>query len=88
VLGASDRATQRVQGAARGEAGTLRLLYTVVTAFETTPALLEFLSTRHPELKVSAHEVYGADVTDRRLAGKCDLALMPMASVPQGSARD
>jgi DNA-binding transcriptional LysR family regulator len=72
-----------VQAAARGEAGTLRLLYTLVTAFETTPALLERLSTRHPELKVSAHEVYGADVTDRLLAGKCDVALMPMGSLPR-----
>lgn len=84
VLAASDRATRRVQAAGRGEAGTLRLDYTLVTAFETTPALLEFLDRRHPELKVSAHEVYGADVTDRLLAGKCDLALMPMGSLPRG----
>ena len=84
VLAASDRATQRVQAAARGEAGTLRVVYTLVTAFETTPAVLELLSRRHPDLKVSAHEVYGADVTDRLLAGKCDVALMPMGSLPRG----
>jgi DNA-binding transcriptional LysR family regulator len=84
VLAASDRATRRVQAAAGGEAGTLRLVYTLVTAFETTPALLELLRRRHPELNVSAHEVYGADVTDRLLAGKCDLALMPMGSLPRG----
>jgi DNA-binding transcriptional LysR family regulator len=84
VLAASDCATRRVQAAARGQAGTLRLVYTLVTAFETTPALLELLSRRHPELKVSAHEVYGADVTDRLLAGECDLALMPMGSLPRG----
>src|SRR5262249_13176473 len=84
VLADSDRATRRVQAAARGEAGTLRLLYTLVTAFETTPALIELLSTRHPELEVSAQEVYGADVTDRLLAGRCDVALMPMGSLPRG----
>jgi DNA-binding transcriptional LysR family regulator len=84
VLAASDRATRRVQAAARGEAGTLRLDYTLVTAFETTPALLERLSTRHPELKVSAHEIYSADVTERLLAGRCDIALMPMGSLPRG----
>ena len=84
VLAASDRATRRVQAAARGEAGTLRLTYTLVTAYETTPSLLELLSRRHPELKVSAREVYGADVTDLLLAGNCDLALMPMGSLPRG----
>jgi hypothetical protein len=31
---------------------------------------------------------YGADVTDRLLVGKCDLALMTMASLPRGSATD
>ena len=84
VLAASDRATRRVQATDRGEAGTLRLAYTLVTAFETTPALLELLSGRHPELKVSAREVYGADVTDLLLEGKCDVALMPMGSLPRG----
>src|SRR5215472_6497846 len=84
VLAASDRATRRVKAAARGEAGTLRLDYTLVTAFETTPALLERLSRRHPKVKVTAREVYGADVTGRLLAGRCDIALMPMGSVPRG----
>jgi DNA-binding transcriptional LysR family regulator len=84
VLAASDRATRRVQAAARGEAGTLRLIYTLVTAYETTPSILELLRRRHPELKVSAREVYGADVTDLLLAGNCDLAFMPMGSLPRG----
>jgi DNA-binding transcriptional LysR family regulator len=50
VLAASDRAVRRVQAAARGEAGTLRLVYTLATAWETTPSLLELLSKRHPQL--------------------------------------
>jgi DNA-binding transcriptional LysR family regulator len=84
VLAASDRAVRRVQAAARGEAGTLRLVYTLATAYETTPALLELLSKRHPQLKVNAREVYGADVTDLLLGGQCDLALAPMTSYPHG----
>src|SRR5262249_22766997 len=40
VLAAADRAARRVQAAARGEAGTLRLVYTLVSAFETVPVLL------------------------------------------------
>jgi DNA-binding transcriptional LysR family regulator len=75
---------RRVQAAARGEAGTLRLVYTLVTAFDTVPSLLELLRKRHPELEVSASEVYGADVADLVLAGQCDLALLPMTSQAAG----
>jgi DNA-binding transcriptional LysR family regulator len=84
LLTASDRAVRRVQAVARGEAGTLRLAYTLVTAYETTPALLERMSKRHPDLKVNAREVYGADVTDLLLGAKCDLALMPTGSPRAG----
>jgi DNA-binding transcriptional LysR family regulator len=84
LLATSDRAVRRVQAAARGEAGTLRLLYTLVAAYETAPSLLEALSQRHPELKISAREVYGADVADLLLGGSCDVALMPMGSLPGG----
>jgi DNA-binding transcriptional LysR family regulator len=84
VLAASDRAVRRVQAAGRGEVGTLRLVYTLATAFETTPALLELLGERHPELKVSPREVYGADVADLLQSGRCELALAPMTSYPQG----
>ncbi len=84
VLAASDRAVRRVQAAARGEAGTLRLVYTLATAYVTTPALLDALSDRHADLKVSAREVYGADIGGLVLNGECDLALAPMTSYPRG----
>jgi DNA-binding transcriptional LysR family regulator len=42
------------------------------------------LRERHPELRVSASEVYGADVADLVLSGQCDLALLPMTSQPAG----
>jgi DNA-binding transcriptional LysR family regulator len=84
LLATSDRAVRRVQAAARGEAGTLRLVYTLVAAYETAPSLIEALGQRHPELKIGAREVYGAEVTDLLLAGSCDIALMPMGSLPGG----
>jgi DNA-binding transcriptional LysR family regulator len=84
VLAASDRAVRRAQAAARGEAGTLRLVYTLATAWETTPSLLEMLNKRYPELKISAREVYGADVAELLLSARCDLALAPMTSFPAG----
>jgi DNA-binding transcriptional LysR family regulator len=84
VLAASDRAVRRVKAAARGEAGTLRLVYTLATAYQTTPALLELLGDRHPGLKVTVREVYGADVAELLLGGRCDLALAPMTTYPSG----
>jgi DNA-binding transcriptional LysR family regulator len=84
VLAVSDRAVRRAQAAARGEAGTLRLVYTLATTYQTTPSLLESLSNRHPQLKVSAREVYGGDVADLLLGGQCDIALAPMTSYPHG----
>jgi DNA-binding transcriptional LysR family regulator len=84
VLTASERAVRRAQAAARGEAGTLRLVYTLATAYVTTPALLDALAEQHAELKVSAREVYGSDVGGLVLGGDCDLALAPMTSYPRG----
>src|SRR6516165_12540158 len=44
VLAAADRAARRVQAAARGEVGTLRLAYTLTTVWETIPTLLARLA--------------------------------------------
>ena len=82
VLASADRAAQRVQAAARGEAGTLRLVYTLVSAFETVPLLLDRLGRDYPHLKVDAREVFGCDVTMLLRDGECDLALAPLTSYP------
>lgn len=84
VLGAADRAVGRVRAASRGEAGTLRIVYTFVTASDTVPRLLGRLAEVHPQLKVSAREVYGADVPTLLRSEQCDLALAPMTSHPRG----
>jgi len=54
VLADADRAARRVQAASRGEAGTLRLAYTLVSAFETVPLLLDRLERDYPLLRVDA----------------------------------
>ena len=84
VIAASERAVRRVQAVARGEAGTLRLVYTLATAYQTTPALLDLLGRRYPGLNVVAREVFGADVPKLLLEGDCDLALAPMTTYPAG----
>jgi DNA-binding transcriptional LysR family regulator len=83
VLAGADRAARRVQAAARGEAGTLRLVYTLVSAFETVPLLLDRLNRDYPLLKLDAREVFGCDVTALLRDGRCDLALAPLTSYPE-----
>jgi DNA-binding transcriptional LysR family regulator len=83
VLAGADRATRRVRAAARGEAGTLRLAYTLVSAFETVPLLLARLDREYPLLKVDAREIFGSDVATLLRDGGCDLALAPLTSYPE-----
>jgi DNA-binding transcriptional LysR family regulator len=80
VLAGADRAAQRVRAAARGEAGTLRLVYSLVSAFETVPVLLARLGEDYPLLKVEAREVFGSDVAGLLGEGRCDVALAPSTS--------
>jgi DNA-binding transcriptional LysR family regulator len=82
VLAGADRAARRVQAAARGEAGALRLVYTLVSAFETVPLFLARLDKDYPLLKVDAREVFGSDVSALLRDGACDVALAPLTSYP------
>ncbi len=84
VLAAADRAVRRVQAAARGEAGTLRLAYTLTTVWETIPRLLARLSQVYPQVKVEAREVFGADIPELLTTERYDLALAPKTSCPAG----
>lgn len=84
VLAAAERATRRVQAAARGEVGTVRLAYTLTTAWDTIPRLLAHISEEHPQLKVEAREVFGGDVPELLLAERYDLALAPATRHPRG----
>jgi DNA-binding transcriptional LysR family regulator len=87
VLTAAERATRRVQAAARGEAGTVRLCDTLTTVWDTIPRLLAWLTERHPQLRVEPREVFGGDIPELLLAEGCDLAVAPMTSYPQGFRR-
>ena len=78
VLAGADRAARRVRAAARGEVGTLRLVYTLVSAFETVPVLLARLEKDYPRLRVDTREVFGSDVSTLLRDGACDLALAPL----------
>jgi DNA-binding transcriptional LysR family regulator len=84
VLAAADRAARRVKEAARGEVGTVRLAYTLTTVWDTIPKLLARLAEVHPQLKVEAREVFGADIPELLIGERFDLAIGPMTSYPRG----
>lgn len=84
VLAAAERAARRVKGAARGEIGTLRLAYTLTTVWDTLPKLLSRLADVHPQLRVEAREVFGADIPELLLGERFDVAIAPMTSYPRG----
>jgi DNA-binding transcriptional LysR family regulator len=84
VLAAAERAISRAKAAARGDAGTLRLAYTLTTVWDTLPALLARMAEARPQVKVEAREVYGADIPDLLLDERFDLAVAPMTSYPRG----
>jgi DNA-binding transcriptional LysR family regulator len=83
LLAGADRAARHVQAAARGEAGTLRIVYTLVSAFETVPLLLARMDKEYPRLEVDAREVFGRDVASLLGDDECDLALAPLTSYPE-----
>ncbi len=84
LLAAADRATRRVRAAARGEIGTLRLAYTLTTAWDTIPRLLARMSEVHPQVIVESREVFGGDIPELLLGERYDLAIAPMTSYPSG----
>lgn len=82
VLATANRASRRVQAARRGELGSLRIGYTLTTAWDTMPSLLSELAERLPQLKVEAREVFGGDIADLLSSGRYDLALAPATNYP------
>ncbi len=80
VLSAANRASERVRAAALGEAGGLRLAYTLTAVWETIPSLLARIGELYPKLKVDAREVFGGDVEELLDAGRFDLAVAPMTA--------
>ena len=83
VLAGADRAARRVRAAARGEAGTVRIGYTLPSAYETVPALLSQLERDYPLLRADAREIFGCDVPHLLRDGALDVALAPMTTYPQ-----
>jgi DNA-binding transcriptional LysR family regulator len=84
TLNAAERVAPRAQAAARGEAGTLPVAYTLATVYETLPALLDALAAELPELKLRPREVFGVDVEEFVQNERFDLALAPRMALGSG----
>lgn len=82
VLAAADRAVRRVQEAARGEVGTVRIAYTLTAAWQTVPALLSRLGERFPQLTVQAREVFADDIPRLLREDGCDVGIGPVTEYP------
>jgi DNA-binding transcriptional LysR family regulator len=83
LLANADRAVTRVQAAARGEVGTVRLAYTLTTAYDTVPTMLATANDDLPQLKIDAREVFGGDIAGLFDADRFDLAVAPKTSYPR-----
>jgi DNA-binding transcriptional LysR family regulator len=77
LLAAGDRAVTRAQAASRGEAGSLRVAFTLATSYQLLPLLLAALADRHPDLKVDTREVFAGDLASLLSQERFDLGLAP-----------
>ena len=84
TLNAADRVAPRAQAAARGEAGTLRIAYTLATVYDTLPAMLDALAAEQPELRLRPQEVFGVDVDGLVHDERFDVALAPRIALGSG----
>lgn len=87
VLTAADRAVSRTQAAAKGEAGSVRIAYTLTSVYDTLPAIVERVEATHRALKLELREVFGADIPQLLADGHYDLAVCPRTTLASDFAR-
>jgi len=87
VITAAERAVDRAQAVARGEAGSVRLAYTLATVYETLPAIAERVQAGFPKLALELREVFGGEIPRLLSDGAHDAALCPRTSFPQAYER-
>src|SRR5579875_2728350 len=87
VIAAANRAESRTQAVAKGEAGSIRVAYTLATVYETLPAIVEQMQVSHPRFKLDLREVFGGDIPRLLSEGAHDAAICPRATLPAAFAR-
>jgi DNA-binding transcriptional LysR family regulator len=87
VIAAAERAVGKAQAIARGEAGTLRVAYTLTTVYDTLPAIVQRVEGSHAELKLETREVFGGDIATLLSDGRFDIAVCPRTTFPRDFER-
>jgi DNA-binding transcriptional LysR family regulator len=87
VITAAERAVDRTQAVAKGEAGSVRLAYTLATVYETLPAIAERVHASFPKLTLELREVFGGEIPRLLFDGVHDAALCPRTAFPPAYAR-
>jgi len=87
VINGAERLVTRTQAAAKGQAGSVRLAYTLTCVYETLPAIVDRLAQRSPDLELQLREVFGGEVEALLSEGRHDLALCPRTELSRGVRR-
>lgn len=81
VVHGAERVVRRTQAAARGIAGSVRLAYTVSSAYETLPQVVARAQDAAPDLRIELREMTAVDLEPALLEGRQDAALCPRMAV-------
>jgi DNA-binding transcriptional LysR family regulator len=87
VITAAERAVDRAQAVAKGEAGSVRLAYTLATVYETLPAIADRVQDCFPKLTLELREVFGGEIPRLLFDGAHDAALCPRTAFPRAYER-
>jgi DNA-binding transcriptional LysR family regulator len=82
AIAAAERVVTRTQAVAKGEAGSVKVAYTLTSVYDTLPAVVERVEATHRNLKLDLREVLSGDVAHLLSDGKYDLALCPRTAYP------
>ena len=82
VISVAERAVTRAQAIAKGEAGSVKVAYTLTSVYDTLPAVVERVESAYPNLKLELREVLSGDVSHLLSDAKHDLALCPRTAYP------
>jgi DNA-binding transcriptional LysR family regulator len=87
VITAAERVVTRTQAVAKGEAGSIRVAYTLATVYETLPAIVAQMEASYPKLTLDLREVFGGDIPRLLSDGVHDAAICPRTAFPPPYAR-
>ncbi|RBM17236.1 hypothetical protein DI005_23420 [Prauserella sp. PE36] len=83
ILAATDQLVRDVRAEGDAHYDTVRVGYTLTTAFSEMPALVAFLRDHHAGIVVDAHEAWDTELTAALDEGRLDVVIGRFVSVPR-----